>query len=199
MGVLITNDLSWSPHINNTVSRAKSSLGFIKRNLRGCPVRLRETAYVTLVRSVLEYAATIWDPHLAKDITALEGVQRKAARFVKHDYSRYSSVTTMLQDLGWTSLQDRRRDYRLALFYKVAHELIAVPAGELDLVSPARPTRANHKYKYRELGFNTTELKHFVIHRTISEWNKLPAHAVEAESLASFKAQLARLEGPTSA
>ena len=159
----------------------------------------RDSLHHSLVRSILEYTATIWDPHLLKDIRALEGVQRKAARYVKHDYSRYSSVTTMLQDLGWTSLQDRRRNLRLALFYKVAHELIAVPAAELDLEKPVRDTRSNHIYKYRELSANTSELKNSTVHRTIPQWNKLPARAAEAESLASFKAQLTRPEGHTSA
>ena len=68
LGVTLSNELCWSPHINNTISQAHSSLGFLRRNLRGCPEKLTETAYISLVRSVLEYAATIWDPHLSKDI-----------------------------------------------------------------------------------------------------------------------------------
>ena len=63
LGVTLSNELSWSPHISNTVSKAHSSLGFLRRNLRDCPEKLKETAYISLVRSVLEYAATIWDPH----------------------------------------------------------------------------------------------------------------------------------------
>jgi len=35
-----------------------------------------ETAYITLVHSTLEYAASIWDPHLAKDCDLLEKLQR---------------------------------------------------------------------------------------------------------------------------
>ena len=68
-----------------------------------------------LVRSVLEFAATIWEPHLSKDINALQGVQRKAARFVKNECGRFSSVTSMLHDLGWKDLKDWRRDLRQAL------------------------------------------------------------------------------------
>ena len=155
------------------------------------------TAFISLVRSVLEYAATIWDPHLSKDINALQGVQRKAARFVKNDYGLLSSVTSMLQYIGWKDLKDRRRDLRLALLYKIIHGHVAVPAETLKLCKPTRQLRANHKHTYQTLPVETTELKSFIVHRTIPEWNILPAYIAEAvtESVASFKSQLAQLEG----
>ena len=36
-----------------------------------------------MMRSILEYASAVWDPHLFKDKSALERVQRRAARFIK--------------------------------------------------------------------------------------------------------------------
>ena len=38
------------------------------------------TLYTSLVRPYLEYACPVWSPHLAKDINALEKVQRFACR-----------------------------------------------------------------------------------------------------------------------
>jgi len=67
LGITLTDELSWSSHVHSIHSRANSTLGFLRRNLRRCPAELKETAYITLVRSTLEYAASIWDPHLAKD------------------------------------------------------------------------------------------------------------------------------------
>ena len=58
-------------------------------------------------------------PYQIKDISNLEKVQRKAARFVKQDYSKYNSVTRMILELGWTNLQDRRKDIRLTMLYKI--------------------------------------------------------------------------------
>ena len=74
-----------------------------------CPAALDETYYLTLIRSVREYAAPIWDPHLQKDINLLESVQWQAACFIKGDYHTTSSVTHMLQVLGLHELKDHRK------------------------------------------------------------------------------------------
>ena len=101
----------------------------------------------------------------------------------------------MLHDPGWKDLKDWRRDLRLALLYKITHGHVAVLAETLKLCKPTRQLRANHKHKYQTLPAETTELKSFIVHRTIPEWNTLPACIAEAESVASFKSQLAQLEG----
>ena len=49
----------------------------------------------------MEYATTAWASHTKKVINKLENVQRSAARFVSNDYRRTSSVTSMIQKVGW--------------------------------------------------------------------------------------------------
>ena len=45
-----------------------------------CSQDSKEQAYKTFVRPTLEYASTVWDPHTARNINAVEMVQRRAAR-----------------------------------------------------------------------------------------------------------------------
>jgi len=71
LGITLTDELSWSSHVRSIHNRPNSTLGFLRRNLRRCP-----TAYITLVRSTLEYAAPVWDPDLARDCDLLEKIQR---------------------------------------------------------------------------------------------------------------------------
>ena len=145
LGVTIANTLSWSTHTSITAGKANGKIGFLWRNLRHCPKELKEQAYFALVRSIIEYSAAVWDPHLKKDIAQLERVQRRAARFVTGDSSWSSSVTSMIKDLGWDSLEDRRRDIRLALFYKAVHGLTAVETE--GILVPADPqTRGYHSF-----------------------------------------------------
>ena len=122
LGVLLASDLGWLPHIASDADKASSALDFLKRNLKKCPAALKERAYTAYVRSILDYASPIWDPHLKKDILALERVNRRAARYVIGDYHRLSSVSGMLRSLGWSTLEDQRREARLTLFYKILKE-----------------------------------------------------------------------------
>ena len=102
------------------------SFGFLRRNLKAKNPELRERAYKAIVRPQLEYAAPVWDPHTLNDIQKIEMVQRRAARWVLGDYSPYSSVSDMLGRLGWRTLEQRRADSRLVLFYKIVHGYVAV-------------------------------------------------------------------------
>ena len=111
LGVTLTSELSWSPHIDHITHRANSTLGFLRHNLNRCPSKLKETAYLSLYRYVLEYAAPIWDPFLSKDKNSLERVQRRATRFVCGDYKTTSSVTSMLARLGWKTSRTKDESY----------------------------------------------------------------------------------------
>ena len=103
------------------------------RNLKGCPEKHKQTAYFSLIRSSMEYGATVWDPYQTYNSDKVERVQRRAARFVKSWYSRYSSVSDMLDVLGWTPLSQRSQEARLILFYKIINGLAQVPfEGVLD-------------------------------------------------------------------
>ena len=44
----------------------QSSSSFLQRNMRGCPNETRPQCYSTLVRHIMEYASTIWDPSTPK-------------------------------------------------------------------------------------------------------------------------------------
>ena len=150
LGVTIADDLSWSPHIDNTTKKANQTLGFLKRNIRVHNKDLKSVAYTTLVRPQLEYASTVWYPHHDKDINKVEAVQRRAVRWAIRDYKYTSSVTAMLKDLNWRPLDQRRIDNRLLMMYKVTYDLVAIPAPEY-LVRNTRQSRLIHSLAYRQI------------------------------------------------
>ena len=87
LGILLSDDAKWGAHISKICRKANSTLGFLKRNLFNCPQELKKLAYITLIRSKLEYAACIWNPHLDKDISRIENIQRRSVRFITHNYN----------------------------------------------------------------------------------------------------------------
>ena len=55
-----------------------------------------------MVRPILEYGSTIWDPHCNGLNDELENVQKRAARFVTRNYSyETGSMTGILEELKW--------------------------------------------------------------------------------------------------
>ena len=137
LGVTIIYKANWRQHIDSITDKANRTLSFLRRNLKISSISIKEQAYKTLVRPLVEYASTVWDPHHQTDIRKLECVQRRAARFVLSSQHNRSSVTAMIQRLGWRSLEDRRRDARLTMLYKIDHELVTISKTDrLD-----RPTR----------------------------------------------------------
>ena len=95
LGVTLTSDMSFSPHIQKITDKDTRVLNFIKRNLYSCSKEIKSKAYFTFVHPILEYTSPVWDPHLVKDCDQIEKVQRAAAHWVMSDYSWLSSVTAI--------------------------------------------------------------------------------------------------------
>ena len=78
---------------------------------------MKEAAYKRMVRPILEYGSSVWDPHTDKLRKELEKVQNRAARFVTRNYDLYEtgSMIGILGQLKWESLKKRRKDNRLYL------------------------------------------------------------------------------------
>ena len=81
MVVLLSGDWGWSQQFSPVMHKVHQRLRFVRQNLRGARYKYRKTIYQCLVRSQLEYCATVWDPTLKKDINSLEQVHRRAARW----------------------------------------------------------------------------------------------------------------------
>ncbi|XP_068758077.1 uncharacterized protein [Montipora capricornis] len=169
LGVTISNKLKWSAHVSITAAKASKSLGTIQGNLWNCPKKVKEIAYTSLVRRKLDYASAAWDPFLKKDISALEMVQRKAARFCSQNYDRYASVTDMIKDLGWATLETRRRQARLTLMYKLTHGLIDINTRKYLIQHPESHTRGTRQFKFRVPYANKDVFKFSFFSKTITD------------------------------
>ena len=189
LGVLIHKSLSWSPHISNVVNKASRTLNFLKRNLNKCSKQVKESAYLTMVRPQLEYASAVWDPYHVGDISELEKVQRRAARWVLNDYGRFSSVSLMLDQLKWPTLQIRRKLSRLQILHKIHYQQLSLQIPHYYLPK-TRPTRQYHHLHYILPTSSTTAYQNSYFSRTINEWNILPTDTIEIADTDLFTARL---------
>ena len=109
LGVTIDQDLTWNQHTTNISNKANSIRGFLQQKISSCPITVKETCYKTMVSPTLEYASPVWSPSNELNILKLEMVQRRAVRFIMNDFSRYSSVTSMIEKLGLPMLKQRKK------------------------------------------------------------------------------------------
>ena len=189
LGIQIDNKLDWNRHISTVAARGQSKLAFLNRNLKGCPKKLRDTAYISLIKPALEYSCSVWHPHKKSNKDKIEKVQRRAARFVSNNFRRKASVSEMLHNLGWQSLDSRRQDQRLVLFYKIINGLASVETD--DILTPADSrTRKNHSFKFKHLQANCDSYRYSFFPATISSWNNLPFRIDKVDSVEGFKLKL---------
>ena len=138
LGVLISSDLSWSNHIKDISSKARKQVGLLYHRFykHAAPATLR-TLYTALIRPHLEYAVPVWDPHLCKDIDALESVQRFATKICTKSWN-----TNYQYCLGKPRLQtlNMRRCYlKQCHLYKLVHGLSVFPNSPVT-------TSSSHSY-----------------------------------------------------
>ena len=191
LGVKVTSDLSWSSHIADVAGKANRTVGFLRRNFKQCTKEVIAATYSTMVRPVLEYSSTVWDPHLQKDIKSLEQVQRRAARYVCNDYTTRTPgcVKAMVKDIGWESLQDRRYTARLSLLYKIQHGLVDIEGPRYLKPNDSRTSGQRELFQER---INCDVYYNSFFPHTIKDWNDLSRDITEASTLEEFRTSRAR-------
>ena len=95
---------------------------------------VNSTAYTFLVRPVLDYASPAWDFTSSEDIMKLEKVQRQPAQFVYGNYSERNPgcVTQMVNNLGWETLESRRKKDKLAMLFKIKHGVFDMNTNDIQ-------------------------------------------------------------------
>ena len=193
LGVDISSTLSWNSHINRIVSSATRTLNVVRRNIKTKIPKVRETAYNSLVRPQLEYASAVWDPNHKKRISQIEQIQRRSARWTVGNFDQRASVTQIVQNLGRRTLEQRRADARLCLFYKVVHGLVAVPLPDYIQYSN-RVSRYCHSMTFRQVSTSTDYYKYSFFPLAIVQWNTLPQSVACSQSLEVFKTAVCKLQ-----
>ena len=112
--------------------------------MNNCSAPTKASAYLSLVHLTMEYASCVWDPHEAVHIKTLGKVQQQASRWVLADYGRQNSITRMLTQLGWPTLQHCCFIYiYIDIFYKIIHEIVPLTI-QFYCLSTHYPTRQHH-------------------------------------------------------
>ena len=189
LGVTLTNDLSWHEHITNIAISANKLLDIFNAFKYKLDRRTLEKLYFSYVRSKLEYSSILWDNCPEFLSGRLEDVQIRAAKIISGATNR-TSHALIYNELGWESLQQRRKVQRLSTMYNIVHG--KTPTYMMDPI----PEAVNHEYNLRRqeeipgIRANTAGFQRSFYPRTIWEYNKLDKQIRQAPSLNVFKDKL---------
>ena len=188
LGINVAKDLSWNRQVSRVAAKGNRMLGFVKRNVVTTSRSTKELAYNSLVRPTMEYASSVWCPYYKNQIYDIEMVQRRAARYCLHAYTKKESVTTMLQMLKWETLEQRRLKARVVMGYRVVNDLVMIPKDQLI---PNTSSTRGHHMKFQTLYAKRNYYKYTFFPSFIPLWNALPESAVSAATIDVFKDELA--------
>jgi hypothetical protein len=122
---------------------------------------------MSLVCLILEYGTACWDPYREGQISALDRVQKKAAKFAHHT-----------NNSNWETLASRRKLSRLCALYKAYYGERAWKAIGDRLKRPHYLSKVDHERKIRNRSQRTDVGKYSFLNRTIQSWNRLPAEVL---------------------
>ena len=171
----------------------------LKRNLYFAPKSVKSKAYQACVVPIVEYASTCWSPTSEKLNNMLEMVQNNAARFISNAYAKKGnfekiSVTKILKNLNFATLEERRRQARLIMAYKIINGYVILDSNLLPKFKNFGPLRqcnsANVGYANQliEPSAILQIIEHTFFYSVPKTWNETvsPAQA-QAPSVDAFK------------
>ena len=132
LGIILRSDLSWADQVNYAVKKAWKALHFTMRILKKGTSNTKSLAYMSLVRPILEYGAACWGPYREGQISALDRVKKKAAKFAHYTNSP-----------NWETLASRRKLSRLCAPFKAySGEPAWKPIGDITTATLSEQGRS---------------------------------------------------------
>ena len=186
LGVIVDNKLSFSSHVAQTTAKANRMVGLIRRSFDFLNERTFVLLYKSMVRPLLEYGNSIWQPMLKGLESDIEDVQRRATKSLAH--IRDKSYSERLKILKLPCLEHRRRRGCMIETYKFMH-------GYYDTTKPEfkksnKEQLRGHSLKLDKTRCTTRIRANFLSNRITNDWNSLPNSVVTSPSIDTFKRRL---------
>ena len=199
LGITFDSKLTWKTHINNICTKASQRVSNIKRIRHLIPRKTSEVLYKSLARPILEYGDVVFDNTTQEMKKLIEHVQRDALVMITCAYRRTPTLN-LYKETGFDMLEDRRKQHRLVLFYKMTHNL--APEYLCGLVPP--PAGENHTHRLRSSSNGTLSIPYartakyansFII-KTTRNWNELDIKVRQVSTLNTFKMKIRNSHQP---
>ena len=185
LGVHIDENLNFEQHIEKITKKAASRCANILKNFTFRSRDVLLPIFKSMVRPILEYANCAWNTELQKHKDEIESIQRS---FTKNIFSvKKLSYEQRLENLKLPSLEYRRLRGDLIQTFKILRQFYDIKTVDSLFQLTNNNRLRGHRLKLTKHHVNKTQYKNFFTNRIVNQWNHLPSHIIEADSVNSFK------------
>ena len=173
LGLVFSNDASWHDHICIVKEKAWSRINILRALKYKLDRKTLEIIYFSFVRPLLEYADVVWDNCTQNEKNELEKIQYEAARIVT-GCTKLVSIESLMSEVGWRPLSDRRKIHKLVMFFKMVNHLL--PDYLSDLVPiPETTYNLRNANDIPRIHARTVQYYDSYLPSSIRGWNALDA------------------------
>ena len=184
LGTIIDSDLKFHKHIQSVVHKAGGSAQNLLKSTVCRSHDFMLFLLTTHVRPIIDYCSCLWNVGYIEVLHKLEKIQRNWTKHIEGLSSL--SYADRLQSLKLYSIQGRLLRADLIQYWKIFHGKSCLTPGDFFDLSQLSQARG-HCFKIFKPHSWTDIRKRFFSVRCITQWNSLPAAAVNSPDLPSFK------------
>ena len=176
-------------HINNIVNKANRLLGLVKRTFSYMDRDTVLIIYKSIIRPIIDYGDSVWNPSLKKHIQMIENIQRRGTKLVPELIN--INYTDRLKMLNLPTLKYRRKRGDLIQVFKILNGHYDINWEDFFTLDTDRThnTRGHSKKLVKHRTLTSLRQKSFC-YRVVDHWNNLTEEIVTAKTVTSFKTLL---------
>ena len=122
LGLIIDDNLKLDSQIKSIQIKISRALGFLKYAKKYAPFATLKDMYKGIVESNFNYCCSVWGSCGTTKLNKLQTLQHRAARIVTNSQFD-SSVTSLIQDLGWPTIEELIHRETSVMAYKSLNKL----------------------------------------------------------------------------
>ena len=191
LGLVLSNDCTWHQHIDYITKKAWNRINIMRKLKFKLDRSSLEIIFTTFIKPLLEYGDIVWDNCTQFEKQEIEKIE--AAR-IATGTAKLVSLNALYQETGWLTLEKRRENHKLVMFYKMYNDL--TPFYLFSLV----PQSINNLSQYSLRNADNLQSIHArtnlyfqsFLPSVVRKWNDLSDEAKRSSSVTSFKNYLNR-------
>ena len=192
LGVTIGNDLSWESHTSKLIGGLRHRYRSFSRSCKYLNKDSRKLLYNASIASRMNYCDIIWDICNKDSSNKLQSIQNRCARRIS-DSSPGTSALPLLRELGWLTLEEKRKLHKCVLMHRLLNGKGPVMLCEeisswrnCGVKSTRGVTNDCLSLPYHRTDYITKSFNY----DTAKIWNKIPWEIRKIENKFTFKEKL---------